>query len=629
MALQKLGPYRLVRLIGQGGMGAVYEGIDERDGKRVAVKALPSAKSNDEVFARRFESEIATLIPLDHPNIVHILGHGRDQGHLFLAMELVEGPSLYEYYRKKRTLSWAEVVGYVLDVCKGLKFAHDRGFIHRDLKLGNLLLDPKGRVKLTDFGIARYGGVERDDLREAITAPGGVVGTLDYMAPEQLRGEPATIRSDLYSLGVVMYVLLSGRTPFAFKNVADAIVTLRTAEVTPIGTLVPDLPPRLERVVMRLLERAPQSRYGSAEAVARRLNEIIEGDSDFHPKNPGAAESVDGADEPDPIDDEFRLADDEIHLQRTEVGPPPAARRPPEDRQPTDPSPPIPVAPAPIGEPREPRTGKATLADPRAATSTGQRTRGDYFATVTDEERHADSWRTETVSTGPIWPYIVALITVLLLMFVGLWAVLYRRPSADRMHEQIASAIAEGRSPAELEEVLGRFVEMYPDDPRTAPLRHALDELDAERLPRRLERDLRWRGPEALTENERLLLDALRLSETRPDEADRRLAALDELISIRPDAQTEGIRDAIRVRRRGLGEVLATQLDQRRAEIATVIDEAKGTDPAEVEPAEVDQVRRRIDALLVFYRDDPRLVGEMQQLRQLRDALPSGSPEMP
>jgi serine/threonine protein kinase len=614
MALQKLGPYRLVRLLGQGGMGAVYEGIDENSGQHVAVKALPATRSRDEVFAKRFGSEIATLIPLDHPNIVHILGHGRDQGHLFLAMELVDGPSLFDYFRKKRTLTWAEVVGYVLDICKGLKFAHDRGFIHRDLKLGNLLLDSKGQVKITDFGIARYGGVGRDELREAITQPGGVVGTLDYMAPEQLRGEAASVRSDLYSLGVVMYVLLTGRTPFSFRNVNEAIATIRTAEITPVGNLAPDLPPRLERIVMRLLEKDPTLRYGSAQAVAHRLIEIIDGDADAVPRSQRISnDSQDDQDDDstdDTDDNDFHLLTDEIHVQRTEVAPiepapfrskvdPPASDRTDVHRD----SNPTLAKPLLIGD--------ATLADPHEATRVQSRNKGDYFATVTDEERKADAWRTENEESGPIWPYFMGLSVVLMILLGGLYFSLFRAPSADRLHADISAMIAEGKDPLELEDRLSNFVERFPDDERSAAFQSALDELEAQRLPRRLERDLRWRGPASLTEPERQLLDALRLAETRPEEADRNLAALYELVGVMPDAETESLREAIEVHRRVLAEILTEQLVSRRREIQFLIDV-----PLPTTDADRSDLLKQVEAVLLLYGDDSRLIEKLTQLRE-------------
>ena len=276
MDINKLGPYLLKRQIGRGGMGTVYEAVHEETQDVVAIKSLIAARSSDAKFRRRFEAEIITLLHLNHPNIVQILSHGQDQGHLYFAMQLVDGNSLYDRLKERGPLPWAEVLGYTLDVCEGLRHAHDRGFIHRDLKPGNLLLDPQGRVLITDFGIARDSAVMRDDRREQITSPGGVVGTLDFMSPEQLRGETATVRSDLYSLGCVMYALLAGRTPFSFKTVGEAQTTIVSTPATKLGLLVPKLPGGLETIIMRLLEVDPAKRYGSALAVIKRLNEFLE-----------------------------------------------------------------------------------------------------------------------------------------------------------------------------------------------------------------------------------------------------------------------------------------------------------------------------------------------------------------
>lgn len=617
MALKKLGPYQLGRLIGQGGMGAVHEAIDERDGSRVAIKVLPAVRAHDEVFARRFEAEIATLIPLSHPNIVRILGHGRDQHRLFLAMELVEGGSLYEHHRRKRTLPWPEVVGYALDICKALRHAHDRGFIHRDLKLGNLLLDPQGRVKLTDFGIARYGGVERDDLREAITAPGGIVGTLDYMAPEQFLGEPATIRSDLYSLGIVMYVLLAGRPPFTFRSVPEAVETLRAGSATRLGTLVADLPTRLERLVMRLLDKDPSKRFGSAEAVTRRLMEIIDADADVSPQ-PVASE--DG--------DDFELLD-APDRQRTELAadllnasiPPggfPLGNAVPRAAQ--DPTRVAKIAsnPTQIGQ---------DIPNPLESPPSRNTAKPDYYATVTDEDRRADAWRTEEPSSGPIWPHVAALTLVLSLLLAGLYWILLRNPSPDSAYERIAQALDEGIDPSEIETEISSFVEQHPDDPRTVQLRETLTEIDAMRLPKRLRNELRWRGPLALSDAEREFLVCLELAEVNPGQADQRLAALAATLLDDPDARSQRVRQAALTQRGSLELVLVEQLSERREGIARLVKQFAESPPQN--EAERSAYLERVAAFQLRFNDDPRLTEDLRTLQSLAENLVSSSKPTP
>src|SRR5688572_29793873 len=215
--MQRLGPYRIERLLGRGGMGTVYVGVHAETGERAAIKALALTPADDQNFRQRFMAEIETLKQLKHPNIVQMLGDGEQDGHLFFVMELVEGRSLQEVLQAGHLFDWCEVVRIAIDICGALKHAHDCGVIHRDLKPANLLQTTDGRVKLTDFGIAKlFGATHR-------TADGSVVGTADYMAPEQADVRPVTNRLDLYSLGAVMFTLLARRTPFSGGSLPQVI----------------------------------------------------------------------------------------------------------------------------------------------------------------------------------------------------------------------------------------------------------------------------------------------------------------------------------------------------------------------------------------------------------------------
>ena len=190
MTLERLGPYQVVRRLGAGGMGTVYEAIDQDAGTRVAVKVLPPAFADNANLRTRFAGEIKTLTSLQHPNIARIYGYGEADGHHFYSMELVDGPSLADFLKEKSRLEWREAVRIGLALCAALKHAHAHGIIHRDLKPANIVLDESGDVKLVDFGIARVFGASQ------LTSSGSMLGTPNYMAPEQATTEAAHHRTD-------------------------------------------------------------------------------------------------------------------------------------------------------------------------------------------------------------------------------------------------------------------------------------------------------------------------------------------------------------------------------------------------------------------------------------------------
>ena len=205
MGVKKFGPFVLERMIGRGGMGAVYRAHDENTNQTVAVKALllPLERERE-----RFEAEISTLRRLRHENIVKLFGFGQEDGILYYAMEFVDGPSLSTLLRKRRRFTWEETVYIGLKICNALKHAHDRGVIHRDIKPANILLVDNGVVKVSDYGIAQYFGAAR------LTNANQVVGTIEFMAPEQAQASSVTPKTDIYSLGALMYALLTGKPPY-------------------------------------------------------------------------------------------------------------------------------------------------------------------------------------------------------------------------------------------------------------------------------------------------------------------------------------------------------------------------------------------------------------------------------
>jgi serine/threonine-protein kinase len=274
----RLGPWVIDRELGRGGMGCVYLAHADpppADGPaRAAVKVLAAELSTDPGLLRRFHREIEVLQKLDHPGIVRFLGSGEQDGRYYFAMEYVEGPSYQELLERQGKLPWEEVLLVALRLAPALKHAHDRGVIHRDLKPSNLLRAESGEsgglpvVKLTDFGIASLFASAH------LTLPGGVVGTAEYLSPEQAVGKPVTRRSDLYSLGAVLYTLVTGRTPFEGEPV-ELLHKHVYGRFDRPGRLVPELPAEFDDIICQLLEKDPAKRPADGGILARRLESLL------------------------------------------------------------------------------------------------------------------------------------------------------------------------------------------------------------------------------------------------------------------------------------------------------------------------------------------------------------------
>jgi predicted Ser/Thr protein kinase len=266
----RIGPYRVESRLGAGGMGTVYLGIHDTTGDRAAVKVLPASLAREEGFVARFEREVQALQKLSNPHIVEFLEGGvDDEGRHYYAMEYVEGETLTARLHRERRLPWRETIEIAIQICVALKAAHNAGVIHRDLKPSNLLLAPNGTVKLTDFGIAHvFAGTQ-------LTAPGSTIGTAEFMSPEQAEGRHVTKQSDLYSLGAVMYTMLTGRPPYTGKTARAVIQMHLVGQFDRPRNYVPDLPVWLDDVVCELLERDPAKRPPDAYVLQRRLETIL------------------------------------------------------------------------------------------------------------------------------------------------------------------------------------------------------------------------------------------------------------------------------------------------------------------------------------------------------------------
>ncbi|MDD3470728.1 MAG: serine/threonine-protein kinase [Thermoguttaceae bacterium] len=274
-----IGPFSITRILGRGGMGVVYEGVDH-GGQRAAIKTILAHYASEPSIRKRFEAEIDALMRLNHPNIVRILGYGTsDNGDLFYAMEMLDGMDLEHAVPRGRTILWMAAVKLVLEICKGLKIAHDRGIIHRDLKPANVLCTTDGKVRLTDFGIARIFGSENE------TVAGSVLGTAEYMSPEQAGSGQVDARTDIYAVGGILYRLVAGRPPLIGRNVTELLQKQREIVPDPLSTYTLALPPELDQLVNDLLEKNPTKRPPNMMALTRRLQGILEDyeQTDFPP----------------------------------------------------------------------------------------------------------------------------------------------------------------------------------------------------------------------------------------------------------------------------------------------------------------------------------------------------------
>ena len=263
MTGQTISHYRILEKLGEGGMGVVYKAEDVKLGRVVALKFLSGREAEQR---ERFLREARAAAALNHPNICTV--YEVDEEHGFLAMEVVEGPSLKERIAE-RPLKLEEALEIARQVCEGLQAAHEKGIVHRDIKPGNILLTPKGQVKITDFGLAVIGG------RTRITKSGTSLGTPAYMSPEQVRGEVADSRADIWSLGVVVYEMVSGRLPFGGETehaVSYAIVHENPEPLTAVRTGVPV---ELDRIMSKALRKDPDGRYQHTDEMGVDLQDLV------------------------------------------------------------------------------------------------------------------------------------------------------------------------------------------------------------------------------------------------------------------------------------------------------------------------------------------------------------------
>ena len=267
--------YRITGKLGTGGMGVVYEAEDARLRRKVALKFLPDDLAGDVDAVRRFRREAETIATLNHARICAVYDIDEHDGHAFIVMERVDGVNL-KTFMSRRTLTTADIVAIALQIAGALEAAHDKGIVHRDIKPGNVLINERGEVKVLDFGLARrFKTIDTDELGlEGSTIPGRPLGTANYMAPERILQLPLDPRSDLFSLGVVIYEMATGRLPFAGASPSETVSNVLDKDPVPLKTLAPQHPKRLETIVIRLLAKKTSERYPSARELSDALAEL-------------------------------------------------------------------------------------------------------------------------------------------------------------------------------------------------------------------------------------------------------------------------------------------------------------------------------------------------------------------
>jgi serine/threonine-protein kinase len=267
--VERIGTCRVLGEIGSGGMAVVYEAIQEPLNRRVAVKALKPSIAIDSQFAERFEREAHFMASLQHENILHVIDFLKDGRSMFIIMEYVDGIDLYDLLERHPRLP-ADIAAIItLGLARGLDYVHFRGIIHRDIKPANIMVSMQGEVKLMDFGIARH---ERfGDLTETGTG----LGTPSYMSPEQILGDKLDFRSDIFSVGIVLYQMLTGRKPFVEDESRTVMQKIRLDRYEPPKKLGVEVPRKLERIMARCLQKMPANRYPTTQALIDDLTEFL------------------------------------------------------------------------------------------------------------------------------------------------------------------------------------------------------------------------------------------------------------------------------------------------------------------------------------------------------------------
>ena len=641
-----MGPFKIGRVLGRGGMGAVYEGTHEKDRSAVAVKVLQVSLEEDKEVRVRFETEIETLKRLRHPNIVRLSGFGAEQGQLYYVMEFVDGPSLQQELRKKRHFQWHEVAKIGLDICQALRHAHDRGVIHRDIKPANVLLDQEGNVKLSDFGVARFFGSQQ------ITDIHSVIGTLEYMSPEQALANPINSSTDLYSLGCVLFALLTGKPPFPARTLPELLRKHQTADSVSLPSNRHDVPEELEHIVADLLRIRPEDRPRNAFLVIKRLQSLLQtsiGDPatiKVLPETPKQqyepASYIPRGTEHD--------SDSVVDLSKEtkEESPNGLFKGISEKRS-------VNVFPANVDSDKPESSPKHTSLTDTVTSLSGHSVPPKENGTVSSAEKAPD--RSERNPKVPARFTVVAntdfdpfderdrvarpmlslpvVLTSTMLMIIGLTVYYLLQPvPPDRLYARITAALRDGETAAgyslarlrSAQNDIRQFLADYPHHPSAAQVRVFQDELDLSEHERRLERRMQFSTLRTLSPVERTYIDVLTSS---PNDIEQMIDKLQAFIAvfqtIRPSEEPDEFRrtasgpveicvELARRRLQKLEQEAVVIIAEQREAVQRRLDEAAELNS--IDPARAEGIRRGIIELYQHNRWARELVDEAK--RQLK-----------